>query len=288
MAVNNVYVSRLESGEYVIDDQNYLAEPGVAGKGDVATGYQTRDILTFPEGQCGFAAPFNFPTIPRSEWPELIREREQRGRILSQLADAAGLQRMNQGSMGYCWAYGAVCAVHYRRIAMGLPHLQLSACSVAGPVKNFRNQGGWSGEAVAYMVRAGVVPEYLWPNGNQGANRRYLTAENLRIGQEFIIEADGWIDVVRNNFDQIMTLLLMDIPCPIGLSWWGHLICAVDPLVLGNNAFGFRYDNSWGLSYGTRGRGVMAEARGRPTECVAPVTIRPSIHQPRAGSPLSV
>lgn len=278
------YTSALISGEYVIDESNWHAEPGINGDGSVTTGYIPRNFEENPAGSSGFAAPFNMATIPRSEWAERIKDREKRGRILTRLADAAGVKRMDQGQIGYCWSYGTVGSVHLRRLAMGLPHVQLSACSVAAPIKKFQNQGGWSGEAVRYIATNGIVPEHLWPNGNAGVNRAYYTQANLQIAKQFTIDAQGWIDLQQNNFDQLMTLLLLDLPAPVGLDWWGHLICAVDPLILGANSFGYRFDNSWGRSYGTDGRGVLAESKGRPTECVAPITIRPSLYVPGQGS----
>ncbi len=142
----------------------------------------------------------------------------------------------------------------------------LSPASVAAPIKGYRNQGGWGGEALEYIVAHGVAPVADWPAN--AINKQYDNAASQASRQRFTVTE--WWDLAPRNFDQLMTCLLLRIPVPIGLNWWHHEVCAIDPVVLSPGKFGVRFRNSWGDGYGDQGFGVLTESKATPDDAVAP------------------
>ena len=66
-----------------------------------------------------------------------------------------------------------------------------------------------------------------------------------------------WLNV--KTFEQQITLAIHRVPIAIGLSWWGHLVCQLDPVQIGRNDFGIGIDNSWGADWGDNGYAILDE-----------------------------
>ncbi len=256
----------IKPGELVIGD----TDPTPMTPSNMSTGYQKRDYSAHPHGSLGYAKAFNLPLIPRDEWDDRIAEMEKTKSRLSDLLIQADIPCKDQNGTNYCWFNGVITACETLRCVMGLPYVALSSASGAAPIKGFRNNGGWGGDALEWMQEHGACSEELWPNA--AIDRRYYTDKAKAEAMKYrVTEA---IDVEQNDFDALMTMLFNRIPCPLGLDWWGHLICAVDPVRTGTRQYGTRIRNSWGMDYGDKGFAVLSERKSigdvvAPTQMIA-------------------
>lgn len=224
--------------------------------------YTGRDYRLHPFGRVDYAKPFALPVIPRSEWPERIKDIEKQKARLSDLIRAAKLPCLDQQQTNYCWMNGVIHAVIFARLVAGLPFVALSSASVAAKIKNYQNVGGWGGEAIEGIRKYGIVPEELWPNA--AIERRFDTAEAREAAKLYnIVEFE---EIRPQSFDEVMTCLLLGFPVPIGHSWWGHLVCHCDPIMRGRGEFGTRFRNSWGIDWEDEGFGLCDEEHATPDE----------------------
>jgi len=234
----------------------------------MSSGLESRDLNEDPIG--GFAKGFDIPVIPRDEWSDRIEEMEKTKSRLSDVSYAAGLKCFNQNGTNYCWANGPVYCLQVVRLCMGLGIEYLSPSSVAAPIKDYKNRGGWGTQALRYITKHGVVPSKHWPAN--AIDKDYYTEENLEIAKNYIVTE--WYDLQTRDFEQTMTCLLLRIPVAVGYNWWRHEVSAIDPISFGNNKYGIRIRNSWGMSYGKDGYAILTEDKGTPDDAVAPrVTI---------------
>lgn len=191
--------------------------------------------------------------IPRAEWADLIKA--GKGTWLHDLTKDK-LAPHDQGGTNYCWAHGSVRAPEVLRVFENQPPLILSAESVAVPLTGGRNRGGTPDEALQQMIRYGACDQLFWPKND-------LDERNAEPGWDFNAlrhRTIRWADV--RGFDIQITFALMRIPVPIGLRWWGHLVCQLNPIHFGGSDFGIGCDNSWGANYGDNGYFELTERRG--------------------------
>lgn len=263
------YLSKIYPGEFIIDDEN----AHVHARDQIINGEVMRRGLELPEvkprgAATPFLKPWDRPLIPRDQWAERIKEREQGGAILSLICRDRQVPASNQDSTNFCWTYGVVTAINVMRAYRNMPYVEFARESVAAPIKGYRNNGGWGDQALAYIVEHGIMPQSLWPRHHYSTSR-YNTAENLAIAAQYKVEE--FLVLQDRNFAQLMTSLLEDNASGVGYEFWSHEVCAVDPVVVGSNRFGVRIWNSWGNSYGDQGFAILDESKASPDDAVIPV-----------------
>lgn len=263
------FTSQIGADEPIIGDTN--ADAHVAETANMPRGRIPRDYNEVPEGGLKGASPFSATVIPRDKWVAMIQHQETTGTRNSDIAKRNGIKPLNQQNTNYCWCNAVVMAVMVIRCLANFRYILLSPASVAAIVKNFRNVGGWGGEALDQIVSDGVAPQELWPAN--AISRQYHTAEEIAEARNYRVTE--WWELSARSFDQLATCLLMGIPVAIGLNWWSHEVLAMDLVYLGKDAlgrdkFGVRILNSWGESYGEGGYAVLVESKATPDDAVAP------------------
>lgn len=258
------FTSRLYANEPIIDDSSLLPPEGSRGLELPPPAQRQVERSSY----AGFAKAFDTPTMSRDEIRERIKEREQKGKILSELLQEKRVPTSDQNGTNFCWCYGVVSALNASRCWRNLPYVEYSRESVAAPIKGYSNRGGWGDQALKYMVEVGIMPQDLWPRYHLRSSQ-YNTFANLAIAAQHKVK-EFWI-LRDRDFLQMMTALVLDHPVAVGYNWWSHEVCAVDPVIIGSNDLGVRIWNSWGSSYGSGGYAILTESRATADDAVIPV-----------------
>jgi hypothetical protein len=208
----------------------------------------------------------HFDPIPRTEWPKMIES--GRGAFLHDLIKDH-LPPHDQGKTNYCTFHGTVRAMETMRVWQGQIPIILSAESLAVPVTGGVNRGAAIDEAIIQAKSFGPCPQEYWPLNDRNENHAAKGWDTIREQFRLI----QWLDV--HGFDMQMTFALLRIPVIIGLGWWGHCICQLDPVMFEDGTFGIGADNSWGADYGDRGYFQLTEQRGTADlGAVAPLCVK--------------
>lgn len=256
----------LRDADFLIDDNTLIDSIvnvlGPDGKLRMR-GLVPRDMTVHPPDM--FAPPSEIEIIPRSEWSERIKEGEAQKSFLSHLR--GNIPSLDQDGVGYCWGHSTVQAVIAQRFAAHQPYTPLSAFAVCSIIKNGRDEGGWCGLSAKFVREVGVPPQSIWPQGSRDLS--HDTPAMREQASHYQITED-WVDLTRQvydqnlSFEQLMTCLLMRRPCPVDFNWWGHSVCALDPVEVEPGSFGIRIWNSWGDNWGDRGMGVLRGSKAIP------------------------
>lgn len=276
------FTSQLYKNEIVLSDDmprheferkaNLLrasANMEVISDGEFGRGRVPRDLVKYPFGATPFLKTWDGPRIPRSEWVARIQEREARGQRNSQIVRNAKIPSLNQGGTNYCWCNAVITMIDHARAKMGLPYIPLSPASVAAIIKNYRNVGGWGGEAIEYIAAHGVAPQSVWPAN--AIDRRYDNDESRKLRQMFII--GDWVELPARDFEALMSHLLMDGWAAVGYNWWSHEVFAADPVIAPSGRPGVRLRNSWADDYGDLGYFILEESKANPDDAVSLINI---------------
>ena len=258
------YVSKFYENEPIIVSGDEQAVNTPLG---FSRGLEKRNLKHYPIG--GLAKGFDIPTIPRSEWSDRIESLEKTESRISDVSYFENINCQDQESTNYCWANAPVYCVQLVRMLSGLGIEYLSPASVAAPIKNFTNRGGFGSQALEYIIEKGIVPSKYWPENS--IDKKYLNDKNSDIAKNYVVTE--WYDLEVGNFEQLMTCLLLRIPVAVGYLWWGHEVSAIDPISFGEDKYGIRIRNSWGMSYGKDGYAILAEKAATPDDAVAPRVI---------------
>jgi hypothetical protein len=199
------------------------------------------DLSARPRGRAyeGVAQPFpDELLIPRSDWQAIIQEQEEQESRLIDICDRAGLKVKDQQQTSYCWVNGPTHCTEIVRLLQNQPMVSLSPASAGAQITGYRNEGGWGKTALEFIL----------------SNRD-----------------DEWFELEPGNLDQLGSAVLRRIPVAVGYNWWSHEVSAV-ALKMVDGEPALIIDNSWGQSYGTKGRGVIQGRRMLPDDAVAPRT----------------
>ena len=251
----------------IIDDTlaSQLAEQS-ADEG-FGRGYVERDYSQFGEG---FYSPrYTGPVYPRSQWDDLAKRQDDNQTSPDHWRIKAGQPILDQNGYGYCWAYGTVAAIMtaYAQTGMSIPHL--SATSVAALAKNWRDQGGWAGEAIAQIKKTGIAELSVWPEHSMNRSLPGKPEVQESMKKHDVVE---FLELPSRQFDVAMSVLLDPInprPITLGLMWWGHLVEGVKAVRIDRREWGIKIVNSWRASWGENGCAVLVESKATAHEHVA-------------------
>jgi hypothetical protein len=253
-------------------------EPSPVGFG---RGYVERDIEAHPVGSLfgGSGNDQYSKMIDLIPWEEMQDRIEEKTRTKTRMSDirmignnGEPMPSLDQNGQGYCWFYDLTRLIEMKRALMGLPYIRLSGHSGAYVLKDGRDEGGWIGLATTFAMfkegqKCGVVPAKYWPE--KAMNRKYDTPENWEIAKNFCV-TEGFIDLQQPvygktlTFQQVLTLLLSDIPVGGDFNWWSHSVALLDVEIAtlkypmnDPRRYAIRIQNSWRDSWGVLGTGVI-------------------------------
>lgn len=251
----------------IIDESNSHLYADAEGTRSLR-GYQGRNYERYPFGSMPWGT-MPFRTIPRDEWKDRIAEGHAKKTfpIYHQLYRQVPI--LNQRSLPYCWMYAVTGAVQSVRACAGLPTVYLSATSAGGPGKNYRAEGGWTGEAIGYAKEYGIASIKTWPEAV--LDRRYFEPSR---DEAALFNVGQWFELRPKRFEEIMTCLLYGFPVCVGLLWWGHAVFYSAPVW--DTGPGVITDNSWGPDWENEGRTVLMESKANADE--ANVITSPLLH----------
>lgn len=227
-------------------------------------GYEQRDRVVDPEA--GFAKPYTGPVFDRKEIIERLQEREAKKQRVYDVMQQKGVKPLHQGNTNYCWCNSVVDAVQVARALNNSEHIPLSPASVAAPIKNYRNEGGWGIQAVKYIAEHGVAPQSLWPAN--AINKQYDTAESRAAREPFKIEQAGWLDLPPDAWEPLWTLIVIGFPCPMAHMEYSHEVLAIDLGLSAKGTIRTLCRNS-GYARDATGHSWVDEKFGRPDEALA-------------------
>ncbi len=263
--------------ELIFDDGTPTTSPDLDGG---FRGLILRGLKTEPVGYCAPIPPANIPLTPRGEWPDLIKQGEADKSFLSHIRDRGNfggvMPSLDQNGQGFCWAYGTANAISLLRAKAHQPYARLSAHAIGCKVKNFRDEGGWGALSLEFTLANGCPDVAHWKE--KSMSRTNDTPETWANAKLYMPD-EGFVDLaspVYNRdltFDQVMTCLLERIPVVCDFDWWGHCVCACDPVEVSPGQFGVRIWNSWGDSWSQNGMGVLTGSKAIPNNAVAPTTV---------------
>lgn len=232
--------------------------------GDERRGYRPRDYTADPLGSHECAKAGEIERIPTKNWPDLIREKQEKKQRGIDLMNLHKIPPMHQGKTNSCWANDVIDNGHFVMAAAGGPVIRLSSASVAGPVKRFRNKGGNCSEALKQMADVGVCSADVYPE-NANTNSRLWTAEaKANAALHRVLE---WDDLDPGDFEQMGSLLLQPRPRVVAFCNWSmrHAVLAIDLLVNARGQFSVLCRNS-GAYRDKNGMTVFSGRRAVPND----------------------
>lgn len=202
--------------------------------------------------------------IPRADWSKYLAARKAANAGLVPLLHGK-LPCSDQDGTNYCWANGpANCGASVRYV-MGSGCYLLSAASVAGPLTNYRNEGGWPADAIAFMQKTGIVRDSLWPNDAISSRYASLATVKADYPKHLLTGVIADLGASGSIFDEVATCVLLGCPVATTHDWWGHAVGAYD-LKQENGKWYMIERNSWGMDYGDEGFFILPEGRGNNQE----------------------
>lgn len=243
---------------FQIDDSNWRK---VVDDFDAEGRYRGR--LPSSQNPCGFgSAPKQWDgsrTRTKAEVIAECRRLESAGVDRRRYIESKGWKVKNQEQTNFCWAHAPTECLEIARIMAGMPHIPLSAPSVACRVNGFKNQGGWGSQAAVALTTIGATPEALWPGGYAGFSRKWDGPKSDEASK--LITASEYWDLPQNDVLALATCVQDEGPVYVGLDWWGHEVLVVWVRADSRGNLWFPFVNSWDDSWGDGGWGELSESK---------------------------
>ena len=154
---------------------------------------------------------------------------------------------LDQLNVGSCGCEGSVRGLMNRRKADGQKHILLNPWMAYSVVSGGVDRGSNPREVMGFLQKYGCCSMDVRSRSRgwrpKPTEREYEDAKQYRILPDGLVWARNW--------PEARTLLALGFPLPFGYS--GHWICGVDLV----SATRLVYDNSWGKSWGDKGRGTI-------------------------------
>jgi hypothetical protein len=179
----------------------------------------------------------------------------------------------NQGALGSCNGHAGAGALTKARVLRGLPFVKLSGTGLYAQINDGKDQGSMLDDGMHAMSENGVPPwdlvpndEYRWSRISQEAKeacKDYKAFECYRVDNEMELAtalALNYVCVIavhaNNAFMRLDSAGIVSSTDGPG----NHAVQAIDVRIY-QNELQFDMENSWGLSYGTQGRGWVSWRR---------------------------
>ncbi len=204
--------------------------------------------------------------IPRDQWDGLLANYDSIGPDHPHLPPVH-----DQDGVGQCNADDTTACMEYRRNVQGLPYQQLSAADLYSEINGGRDQGSLLEDAMAQVMGGGVglasTSGTQWKNGNWKGKAGADERKRFRVLEAYLCPSfDDCYSAVLQGFALSTGIMWRDNYTPDKDGWLpvgrggagGHAIFGYKPTKRGNE-YGIWHQNSWGESYGLRGRFVIPE-----------------------------
>ena len=227
-------------------------------------GYIERD---FADDPIGSDLPMCEAAVhDRRDWADLMQLQKERKSSPLDFHMMNEVPILNQASLKYCWAFCITAGCMNRQAFAGInnPLPTLSATSLAAPIKNFRNVGGYVLEA-ARGAKDGIAETSVWPELSM--RRAHSTEASVRISRSLNSLA-SFSELPSRDIQALVSVLIDEDnarPVAIALPWWRHAVLALRAR-LQNDELRIDYVNSYGNRWGSHGYGVLTEDKAEAHE----------------------
>lgn len=248
--------STLFRGEKVYDDSNIHELIGSIHPGEefpsVLVGGERRlmarvppPVGKIPSGYCQAYSEALLPLIKESDYDAAIDEQIARQALVS---DHVDFPAFDQDGLPTCWAIcTAQCYSIYRR-CLGLPHRQMSGCSLAVPISG-GHSGGYEGDSLEKAVKDGIASVDTWPENNTSRN---LDSDAAVVADRMLHRVTIWMDMQSRQ--QWASALLRTKPGVFAYNRMSHCMTMCDWVRIEAGHYGYRVRNSWRDDWGAKNR----------------------------------
>lgn len=219
------------------------------------TGTILRDYDTMPRGSMPCLKLMDIEPYSRAKIKEFVAIKAENKSRLSDLWHRTNIPLINQGQMGWCWAFGCTNGIMLARAAENQPFLHLSPSSIAGPVSNYRNIGEPIYAALDRACSHGIADVSVYPELTTAKLTTLEVAANAarnKVQEHWDLQTYDGNPQSKSQQDFVVrlvaTCLLNNIPVTVALGWWGHCVTYAD-VYIENGVLLFAGVNSWGSGY---------------------------------------
>lgn len=257
----------------------------------------TDNDFVFPTAHARGAVPRDYSVQPvemmaSADDVQLIPDNDMPGYYEKQEAEKSGLDQViirarargrfkdrYQNGDPFCWSHSTTHGIMVAREVANQPPLTLSAYMLAclSDDRGYRNSGGWGALSAQTAETIGVCTDASWP---EGSTKRSLDTPTMRAEAKNNILTGFFADLGRPvwaqniPFKAVLSCLLTGRPVVVDFNWWGHSVLAIKAVLLEAGAWGLMILNSWGLSWGNAGMGILRGRQATPDGSIVVNTVR--------------